>query len=638
MSLKLNAEVRDHTEEPSTGYDVEHVLPIPAERELMERVGWFIKLRWCAGLFVVIGTFFAGYVLGLNLPVARLSTIGLAILLYNLFFFRYFRRLGGHPERGLLAFRRFANLQVDVDWVVLVLIMYHSGGLQSPALFYFVFHIIIASILLPRRDCYLQATFATALVALGALLEYYNIISPVKLKFMSDLEGVSLTSHLFFFVSTMYISVFLATSLQEALKSKERTLMSQQTELESTYHALAHDLRRPITAVQTMLNMILAGHGGAISDEARGWIERSEHRLRFDLHRRVDDVLNWAARKVKLIESVVTHVRLLDVVTKAALGEREIAEEKGVKIETDILDESLTVRGDRDDLEQVLAELVHNAVKYTPPEGVVTLSAQAVDGKARIEITDTGIGIPKEELSSVFREFYRADNAQQSDKYGTGLGLSIVKQIVDAHEGNVSVYSELGKGTRVIIVLPRAEYEKEAGDATGSLLSTVESLSGQKLRNCYQCQKCSAGCPVAREADYTVNQMVRLVQMNQASKALQSSMIWLCTACETCGARCPNDINMAPVMDVLKQLALQEEGMEIKEEHISAFHSVFLKNVKSHGRLHELGMMGFLRLRTGGLFSDLGIAFDLTKKGKLKMLPDRIKGRRGIKRTLKSVV
>ena len=396
MSLKLNTEIRDYTEDPTIEYDVEHVLPIPAERELMERVGWFIKLRWCAGAFVVIGTLFAGYALGLNLPIVRLSSIGLAILLYNLFFFRYFQQLSQHPERGLLAFSRFANLQVDVDWGALVLIAYHSGGIQSPALFYFVFHIIITSILLPRRNCYLQATFATALVAVGALLEYYSVISPVKLTFMPDLDALSLTSYLFFFVSTMYASAFLTTSLEEALKSKERDLVSRQTELESTYHTLTHDLRGPLTTVQTMLDTVLGGYGGAISDEAREWVRRSEHRLRFDLQRRVNDVLDWAARRVQLIKSVTVDVRLPHVIGEAIRSEREIAEEKGVRIETDLLDDTVTVKGDPDDLEQMFAELLHNAVKYTPSEGVVTLSAQAVNGKARIEIADTGIGIPRE--------------------------------------------------------------------------------------------------------------------------------------------------------------------------------------------------------------------------------------------------
>lgn len=187
---------------------------------------------------------------------------------------------------------------------------------------------------------------------------------------------------------------------------------------------------------------------------------------------------------------------------------------------------------------------------------------------------------------------------------------------------------------RSIVSLPRAEGEKmkETEKSGSSFLSTVESLSGQKLRNCYQCKKCSVGCPVAYAADYKVNQIVRLVQMNRVSDALQSSMIWICAACETCGARCPNDINMAPVMDVLKQMALQEEGCEIKETKTSVFHSVFLNNVKSNGRIHEGSMMGKLKLKTGGIFSDMDIALDMLKKGKLRILPEKIKGRKQLKK------
>jgi len=624
----------------SAEYDIVNSFTIPTERELVERVGWFIKLRWYAGILVPVVTLLAGYVLKLELPVVRLSIIGLVILGYNALFFYYFRRLSKSLEERLVTFSRFANLQIIIDWVVIALIMHNSGGIQSPVLLYFVFHILIASILLTRRNCYLQATFATTLVALTAFLEYYGVISPVKLKFMSDLDILSLSSYLSFFASTMYAVVFLATSVGEALKSKERHLMNQQAELEDTYHTLAHDLRRPITATQSMLNTVIAGHGGEISDEAKRWVERSEYRLRFDLLERVNDILNWAARRVKLIESVITDVMLFDVVSKAVLNAMEIADDKGVKIVTDFVDSSLTVKGDKDDLEQMLAELLHNAVKYTPPEGVVTLSIGAIDDKARIEVADTGIGIPKDALSLVFREFYRADNAQLSDKYGTGLGLSIVKQVVDSHGGNISVYSKLRKGTRFVVSLPNAEYEglKETESSDATFLSTVESLSGQKLTNCYQCQKCAAGCPVIYTTDYTVNQIIRLVQMNQESKALQSSMIWLCAACETCGVRCPNDIKMSAVMDVLKQLALREEKMEIKEKQISAFHSTFLKNIRSNGRIHELGMMAALRLKIGGLFSDLGMAFDMIKKGKLKILPSKVKGIRGIRRVFKTAV
>jgi heterodisulfide reductase subunit B len=98
-----------------------------------------------------------------------------------------------------------------------------------------------------------------------------------------------------------------------------------------------------------------------------------------------------------------------------------------------------------------------------------------------------------------------------------------------------------------------------------ALLSIVEAESGQKLTNCYQCQKCSAGCPVTPFTDYTVSQIIRLTQMNQANKVLSSSMIWLCTACGTCGARCPNDINMADEFDKSTQDACAALDIELIE-------------------------------------------------------------------------
>ena len=205
------------------------------------------------------------------------------------------------PAKKLVTFSRFTNLQIGVDWVVIALIMHNSGGIQSPVLLYFVFHIIIASILLTRRNCYLQSTFATILVALTAFLEYKVIPSEKPLNFMSDLDILSLGSYLFFFASIMYAVVFLATSVGGALRTKERNLINQQVELEDTYHTLAHDLKRPITVSQSMLNTVIAGYGGEISDEAKERVKRSEQRLRFDLLERVNDTLNWAARRVKLI-------------------------------------------------------------------------------------------------------------------------------------------------------------------------------------------------------------------------------------------------------------------------------------------------------------------------------------------------
>ena len=172
-----------------------------------------------------------------------------------------------------------------------------------------------------------------------------------------------------------------------------------------------------------------------------------------------------------------------------------------------------------------------------------------------------------------------------------------------------------------------------------NLLTIVESESDQKLTNCYQCQKCSAGCPVTPFTDYTVSQIIRLTQMNQEDKVLSSSMIWLCTACGTCGARCPNDINMALAMDVLKECAVKSKGIEISEDRINKFHSAFLDNIRKKGRLHEMGMMIGYKRKMGELFADISgdmkLASSMIKKRKLKLIGKKINGVKGIKKLFK---
>jgi len=107
-------------------------------------------------------------------------------------------------------------------------------------------------------------------------------------------------------------------------------------------------------------------------------------------------------------------------------------------------------------------------------------------------------------------------------------------------------------------------------------------------------------------------------------------MIWICTSCEICGTRCPNDIKMAEVMDVLKELAIKENN--IKEKRIQTFNAIFLNTVKSRGRIHEIMMMGKYKLKTGDLFSDTELGMKLFLKGKLPLLSKKVKALKTLKK------
>jgi signal transduction histidine kinase len=114
------------------------------------------------------------------------------------------------------------------------------------------------------------------------------------------------------------------------------------------------------------------------------------------------------------------------------------------------------VRGNRDVVEETLVNLLLNAIKYTPERGTISVEARTEGDSALLEISDTGIGVPPAELGRIFDEFYRASNAREVEREGTGLGLSLAKQVIELHDGSISVFSTEGSGTTFRIVLPRA--------------------------------------------------------------------------------------------------------------------------------------------------------------------------------------
>jgi len=148
-------------------------------------------------------------------------------------------------------------------------------------------------------------------------------------------------------------------------------------------------------------------------------------------------------------------------------------------------------------------------------------------------------------------------------------------------------------------------------------------------QNCYQCQKCSAGCPVAFAMDYKPNQIMQMVSLGMEDRILASKTIWVCASCYTCSTRCPNDIDIARVMDWLRQSALKA-GVTPAEREVPIFHAAFLDSIRTRGRVHELSMMLRYKIRSGKLWDDFKLGWKMFTKGKLKLLPSGIKGKKEI--------
>ncbi|MDR1490261.1 MAG: 4Fe-4S dicluster domain-containing protein [Desulfovibrio sp.] len=158
-----------------------------------------------------------------------------------------------------------------------------------------------------------------------------------------------------------------------------------------------------------------------------------------------------------------------------------------------------------------------------------------------------------------------------------------------------------------------------------AFIRAVEESSGQVVSRCYQCGNCTAGCPMSFAYDYSVSQVMRLIQAGQKDAVLSSKAIWLCAACNTCSQRCPNEINVAGVMDACRQMARREKKFAVRA--MRAFVDAFLDSVKFNGRSHEVGIMALYMLYTGRVWTDVELAPKVLPKGKMPLLPHRIKGR-----------
>src|SRR3989304_9103421 len=129
-----------------------------------------------------------------------------------------------------------------------------------------------------------------------------------------------------------------------------------------------------------------------------------------------------------------------------------------------------------------------------------------------------------------------------------------------------------------------------------SFLEAVKKKSGEDLSLCYQCLKCTAGCPTAPYMDIRPNNIIRMIQMGMKKEVLRSSAIWLCIYCQTCGTRCPNEIHIGILMDALREMAV-EEGVPAKEKNIHLFHEAFIQSVRRGGRAQEGTMLMEYMLR-----------------------------------------
>jgi signal transduction histidine kinase len=326
---------------------------------------------------------------------------------------------------------------------------------------------IIASILLSVKESYLQATFALLLFGILILLEYLQFIPHYCLRgfteHCSHQNGLYVFGTYFAFTTAMYIVVYMASYIATRLKKAEEAyreaniLLRKKDRIKDEYVLrVTHDIKGHLSAIQSCQDVLEKKLIGPLNEKQVDFLRSANERTR-KLTSFVKALLRLT--QLRLSNSLEMEMFSLKNTINAALETVQTkAQDKTIVLKSNIDLIEDNIFGNPLSIEEVITNLLFNAIKYTAQNGKVEINAKNEKGCVLVEIIDTGIGIPEEELPKVFDEFYRATNAKKIEKDGTGLGLSIVKQIIERHNGKIWVDSKEGIGTKFNFTMPKTDY------------------------------------------------------------------------------------------------------------------------------------------------------------------------------------
>jgi signal transduction histidine kinase len=271
-----------------------------------------------------------------------------------------------------------------------------------------------------------------------------------EIEFQSTLAGqVAMTIH--------------KSRLYEQIRTQADELETANREICDFTAMIAHDLRSPLNQVMGVSELMTESAFGPVTEDQKKWLSKLTETAR-QLVNLVNDFLDVSKLEAGRIDLTIEEVELEKLLDASFGNFHFLASERNVGLRRSMTDSTLRIQGDRRRLEQVLSNLLSNALKFTPPDGVIEVGTASSDTEAKVWVQDTGVGIAANEIDSLFEKYKQTSSGKTSEYKGTGLGLVICKMIVEAHGGKIWAESEQGKGAKFTFTLPskRAEPSEPA--------------------------------------------------------------------------------------------------------------------------------------------------------------------------------
>ena len=475
------------------------------EEELLVRVEWVIKVRWLflAGLAIII---LAGrYVFHIGFPFGKALTVWAAILLYNLGFSLYHRYSGRRVLPDLTISRIEAYLQIGMDLLALTFLIHFSGGAENPFIYFYLFHVILASMLLPRAEVWIVGLAAYLMFLSVVALEYFEWLPHYRL------EGLFQTSRyqniLYLSVTglglviTMGTTIYLSCTIVHSLRERESKLVftrnileKKSVELEEAnvklmerqkqlvqseklasmgqlVSGIAHEINNPIQFIQGNMQILREAIGDILpilDERGEKDVNLKIARLKYPYFRNqvqvlLKDMADGAERIGDIVKDLKTFARRDDGRLDEAVDLNRVVESsvrlvhnkiKRFGVALDLSEELPRVRGSAIQLEQVVVNTLINAAEALSDreDAVIRIVTRAEnDGRqARLSISDNGPGMTDQIKDRLFDPFFTTKQRIG----GTGLGMSITYGIIREHGGTIEVETRVGEGTTFHYLLP----------------------------------------------------------------------------------------------------------------------------------------------------------------------------------------
>ena len=439
--------------------------------ELNRRFLWFVVFR----LLVILAFVFLSITGRFLLPhiavnPAEFLVMAVVLLFMNIVYWLYYKKAVqlADIERYARALSINVHVQLMADFLVLGYLSYKCGGIESPVVFFFLFHNVISCLFFKKWLSFVHVLASLCIIYFISLGPHFGLIGENHFIFPAEAALFYGRTAVYLYqlagITIVYLVVwFFTANITDILKMREQRLQDKINELEEmdkerTRYMLVttHELKAPFASIQSYVNILLAGYAGELAPKVSDVLFKIRMRCEkltlmitkmlqlanlTSLKGRDGAVLMEGVDIFTILEAVVAHLR-----TRAS--------EKGVSFNLRC-GQNFKIVANSEQLDILFNNILLNAVNYCYPDTKIDVDVKASDDGILVSVSDKGIGIKKEQLERVFLEYFRTEKAALMNKESTGLGLTISRNIMDIHGGRIWIEGEEDMGTTVFMEFPK---------------------------------------------------------------------------------------------------------------------------------------------------------------------------------------